>query len=116
MDLGIKGRVALLTGASRGLGYACAEALADEGVRVAICGRDPDRIEAAARQISDASYFEKNGKTRKNKPRLNLPVQILMLDKDKKVITKDISSVEDLRLLWQYCKGNRNKGNGDRKG
>jgi len=53
MDLGIKGRVALLTGASRGLGYACAEALADEGVRVAICGRDPDRIEAAARRISD---------------------------------------------------------------
>ena len=62
------------------------------------------------------AYFEKNGKTRENKPRLNLPVQILMLDKDKKVITKDISSVEDLKLLWQYCKGNKNKGNGDRKG
>jgi len=62
------------------------------------------------------AYFEKNGKTRENKPRLNLPVQILMLDKDKKVIKKDISSVEDLKLLWQYCKGKRNKGNGDRKG
>ena len=34
------------------------------------------------------AYFEKNGKTRENKPRLNLPVQILMLDKDKKVIKK----------------------------
>ena len=52
MDLGITGKVALLTGASRGIGYACAEALAAEGVRVAICARGQDEIEAAEREIS----------------------------------------------------------------
>ena len=39
MDLGIKGRVAIVTGGSRGLGRMSALALAREGVNVAICGR-----------------------------------------------------------------------------
>ncbi len=51
MDLGIAGQVALVTGASRGLGFAAAKALADEGCRVAICGRDEARIGAAAAAI-----------------------------------------------------------------
>jgi len=52
MDLGITGKVALLTGASSGIGYACAEALAAEGVRVAICSRRRDAIEMAATDIA----------------------------------------------------------------
>ncbi|MDE0334380.1 MAG: SDR family NAD(P)-dependent oxidoreductase, partial [Defluviicoccus sp.] len=52
MDLGLEGRVALLTGASRGIGRACASALAAEGVRVAICARGREAIEAAARDIA----------------------------------------------------------------
>ena len=40
MDLGIRGRTALVCGASKGLGRACAEALAAEGVDVTITGRD----------------------------------------------------------------------------
>lgn len=52
MDLGIEGRVALLTGASRGIGRACASALAAEGVRVAICARGREAVEAAARDIA----------------------------------------------------------------
>jgi len=51
VDLGIAGRVALVTGASRGLGFAAASALADEGCRVAISSRDPDRLAAAAAAI-----------------------------------------------------------------
>lgn len=51
MDLGIAGRVALVTGASRGLGLAAATALAAEGCRVAICGRDSARIAEAATSI-----------------------------------------------------------------
>lgn len=39
MDLGIKGRTALVTGGSRGLGLQCALSLARESVNVAICGR-----------------------------------------------------------------------------
>jgi 3-oxoacyl-[acyl-carrier protein] reductase len=51
MDLGISGRRAAVAAASTGLGYASAAALAAEGVRVAICGRDRERIEAAAAAI-----------------------------------------------------------------
>ena len=40
MDLGLAGRTAAVAGASSGLGLAAARALAAEGVRVAICGRD----------------------------------------------------------------------------
>jgi 3-oxoacyl-[acyl-carrier protein] reductase len=52
MDLGIKGKVALVTGASTGLGFAVARALANEGVNVAICSRDAGRIDAAAQRIN----------------------------------------------------------------
>jgi 3-oxoacyl-[acyl-carrier protein] reductase len=51
MDLGIKGKVALVAGASQGLGYAIAMGLAQEGVNVAICSRDADRINKAAERI-----------------------------------------------------------------
>lgn len=51
MDLGIAGRVALVTGASRGLGFAAAQALAAEGCRVAISARDGDRLAVAASRI-----------------------------------------------------------------
>jgi 3-oxoacyl-[acyl-carrier protein] reductase len=48
MDLGISGKRAAVAAASRGLGLATAQALAAEGVQVAICGRDRTTIEAAA--------------------------------------------------------------------
>jgi 3-oxoacyl-[acyl-carrier protein] reductase len=53
MDLGIKGKVAIVCGASGGLGRACAEALAAEGVRMVLCSRSFDRIFDAARSISE---------------------------------------------------------------
>ncbi len=51
MDLGISGRRAAVAAASGGLGLATARALAAEGVRVAICGRDELRVDAAAGSI-----------------------------------------------------------------
>lgn len=55
MDLGIAGRRAAVAAASTGLGFAVAKHLADEGVRVAICGRDRARVDDAAGRIgSDA--------------------------------------------------------------
>ena len=51
MDLGIAGKRAAVAAASGGLGFACAAALAAEGVRVAICGRDRRRIDDAAAAI-----------------------------------------------------------------
>ena len=52
MDLGLQGKRALLTGASRGLGYAAARRLALEGCHVAINSRDPESLSVAAKKLS----------------------------------------------------------------
>jgi 3-oxoacyl-[acyl-carrier protein] reductase len=51
MDLGIAGRRALVCASSRGLGRACARALAAEGVEIVVNGRDAARLEATAEEI-----------------------------------------------------------------
>ena len=51
MQLGLEGKVAMVAGASRGLGYAVAKALADEGAHVSIASRDEAAIRAAAQRI-----------------------------------------------------------------
>ena len=58
MDLGIRGRRAILCASSRGLGRACAESLAREGVHVTLNGRDPAALAAAAESIRDACHVE----------------------------------------------------------
>jgi 3-oxoacyl-[acyl-carrier protein] reductase len=54
MDLRIAGKRAAVAAASKGLGYAVARALVDEGVHVAVCGRHAATIEAAASQLGGA--------------------------------------------------------------
>lgn len=54
MDLGLKGRRALVLGASAGLGFAVASELVREGARVAICSRSEERIRAAAANMGAA--------------------------------------------------------------
>ena len=56
MDLGISGKVALVTGASQGIGFGIARELAQEGARVAISSRTKERIEAAAAEIGARGY------------------------------------------------------------
>lgn len=51
MDLGLTGKVAIVTGSSRGLGKASAMALAAEGAHVVLAARDPETLRAAARDI-----------------------------------------------------------------
>ncbi|MDA3042111.1 MAG: SDR family oxidoreductase [Ilumatobacteraceae bacterium] len=51
MDLGLNGRTAAVAGGSAGLGFATAQALANDGVRVVVCGRDEKRAADAAAKI-----------------------------------------------------------------
>ena len=51
MDLGLKGRVVLVTGGSKGIGLACAGAFAAEGARVAIASRSRDNLAAAEARL-----------------------------------------------------------------
>ena len=55
MDLMLKGKVAIVGGASKGLGRACAQALADEGVNLALCSRSQPDLEKAAQEIRSAT-------------------------------------------------------------
>jgi NAD(P)-dependent dehydrogenase (short-subunit alcohol dehydrogenase family) len=55
MDLGLRGRVAIVTGASRGIGKAIAGELAREGADVVVCGRNPDTLDEAAQALAKES-------------------------------------------------------------
>lgn len=57
MDLGLKGKVAMVAGASRGLGFAVAQALAQEGAIVSIGSRDEAAICAAARRLGSGDVL-----------------------------------------------------------
>ena len=52
MDLTLNGKVAMITGGSRGLGRQCALALGREGCAVAICGRDGDQVQRTANELA----------------------------------------------------------------
>ena len=58
MDLELEGKVAIIGGASKGLGRACAEVLAQEGVKVAMCSRTKADLDTAADEIREATGGE----------------------------------------------------------
>ncbi|MCK5222107.1 MAG: SDR family NAD(P)-dependent oxidoreductase, partial [Candidatus Aminicenantes bacterium] len=57
MDLGIKGKTALLMSSTRGLGFGCASALAAEGVQVVINGRNKETGIAAKTKLGKNANF-----------------------------------------------------------
>jgi 3-oxoacyl-[acyl-carrier protein] reductase len=58
LDLGLTGKIAIITGGSDGLGRAAAERLAGEGVKVAVCARRKDHLERAAEEIRTSTGGE----------------------------------------------------------
>jgi NAD(P)-dependent dehydrogenase (short-subunit alcohol dehydrogenase family) len=61
MDLGLRGKVAVITGGSVGIGLAVAEGLAQEGVNLAICARDEARAQGEAARIAETYGVEAVG-------------------------------------------------------
>ncbi len=58
MDLGLKGKVAFIAGASKGLGRAVAEELAAEGASLIICARNPETLKTVGEKIAETSRVE----------------------------------------------------------
>ncbi len=86
MDLGLRGRRALVMGGSSGLGKAVASALVEEGARVAICARGAERLAVAATQIgaegivADLSVPGATGRMVGEAERLMGPLDILVVN------------------------------------
>lgn len=57
MDLGLQGKAAMVAGGSKGIGFAAARALSEEGVRVCICSRNQDNLESALLSLDSAKGF-----------------------------------------------------------
>ena len=61
MDLGIKGKSAIVTGGSRGIGRETARQFLEEGVRVTICGRNPETLARTRDELAEATGGEVQG-------------------------------------------------------
>jgi 3-oxoacyl-[acyl-carrier protein] reductase len=111
MDLGLKGKVALITGASKGLGRAIAEEFAKEGAHVSICARGREDLEKAAeglRQHGVSVAATSADVTRAEDVQRAIDVTIKQLGRIDILVNNagDIwfgHSVDTTDKEWQYC-------------
>ncbi len=97
MDLGLKGKIALVTGASRGLGYATALLLAREGASVVINGRNAVNLAAAADRIETAT----------GSPVLALPGDVTDPAVPAALVDQTVTRFDTLDLLFTNAGGPR---------
>jgi 3-oxoacyl-[acyl-carrier protein] reductase len=95
MDLKLNGKVALVTGASRGLGFAAAATLAREGCRVAVNGRDEAKIKAAAEILYRETGTQVSG----------LAGDVSLPDVPEKLIQQTVAAFGGLDLLMTNAGG-----------
>src|SRR5262245_42502480 len=91
MDLGLRDKVAIVTGSSRGLGLASAKALAAEGCRVTLCGRTEATLHAAAREVASLAGGEERV--------LAVPADLAQADGVQRVIDRTVERFAGLDVL-----------------
>lgn len=89
MDLGLRGKAAIVAAASKGLGRASAEALAREGARVAICARSADELEKAAGAIRAATGGEV----------LGIPTDVTKAEDVRRLVARTVEAFGGLDIL-----------------
>lgn len=89
MDLGLKGKVALITGASKGIGLETALHLAYEGAKVAICARNGEHLKAAGTLI-----FEKTGTEV-----LHIKADVTLEEDCKRIVSKTVEHFGSLDIV-----------------
>ena len=94
MDLGLKDKIALVTGASRGLGFATAKILAQEGARIAINSRDEGKLAAAGEQLAQYGTDV-----------ISLPGDLTDPDKPKHIVMGALAVYGGLDLLFTNAGG-----------
>jgi 3-oxoacyl-[acyl-carrier protein] reductase len=94
MDLGLKGKIALVTGASRGLGFATAKILAQEGAHIAINSRDEEKLAAAGDQLAQYGTDV-----------ISLPGDLTDPDKPKHIVMEALAVYGGLDLLFTNAGG-----------
>ena len=96
MDLGIAGKVAIVTGGSRGLGREAAMSLAREGVKVCICARDPKTLK---RTVGELEAF--------GQPALGISADVTSEDAPRRVFTETEAALGPLGILVNNVGGRR---------
>ena len=89
MELGLKGKVAIVAASSKGLGRACALGLATEGARVTMCARTEAELIAAASEVREKTKAEA----------LAIPADVTKLADIQRVVTKTVEAFGSVDIL-----------------
>ena len=96
MDLGLAGKVALVTGGSRGIGKACALALAEEGCKIATCARGDEMLEQAVGEL-----------VAKGVEVLGIPADVTKAEDNARLVAETVEAFGGVDILINNAGGGR---------